>query len=149
MITAEQSQRPQSVPIAVPEAGVRQLAAERAHGAFMRDPAERNDGAQLFHLGDGRDEKIAARLDLLRRRLVFRRDATHGVRDAAVDQLEPVIRMRAVVAPREAVFFERLVKQHARIVAGERSARAIGALEAGREADNQQACTKGAEGGDR
>ena len=76
-------------------------------------------------------------------------DTAADVRDAAVDQLKPVVCMRAVVGAREAVFFERLVKQHARIVAGERSARAIGALEAGREADNQHACTKGAEGGDR
>ena len=37
--------------------------AERAHRAVVRDPAERDDGAQLRHLGDGRRQKIAAGLD--------------------------------------------------------------------------------------
>ena len=137
------------MPLAVPKAGVRQFAAERADGAFVRNTTEHNDGAQLFHLDDGWCQKVAARFNLLRRRLVFRRHATHCVRDAAVDELKPIIRVRAVYAAREAVFYERLVEQNARIVAGKWSTGAIGTLEPGCETDDQQACIKDAEGGDR
>ena len=111
---------------------------QRRHHAVMRDAAEREDRAQVLHLGDGRLEKIAAGVDLGRRRLVLRRHAAHRVGDAAIDQRQAVVGPRLVVAAREAEFAERLVEQVAGIVAGEGPAGAVGALQAGREADDQQ-----------
>ena len=84
-----------------------------------------------------------------RRRLVLRRHAAHRIGDAAVDQLKSVVGMRAVLAAREAVARQRLVEQLAGVVAGERPAGAVGALQAGRQTDDQQARIERAERGDR
>ena len=74
------------------------------------------------------------------RRLVFRRHAAHGVGDARVDQRQPVVDAFVVVAARERKFLQRRVKKVAGIVAGERPPGAVGALQARRQSDDQQAC---------
>ena len=123
---------------AVPKGDVGQFGAERAHSALMRDTAERNDGAQFFHLGDRRRQKIAAGSYFFRSRLVFGRHAAHRIGDPAVDQFKSIVGTCAVFTARKAELVKRLVKQDAGIVAGERTAGPIGALQAGREADDQQ-----------
>ena len=57
----------------------------------------------------------------------------------ASTSVEPVVRPRLVVAAGEAELLERLVEQVAGVVAGERPPGAVGAPQAGREADDQQA----------
>ena len=75
----------------------------------MRDAAERDNGAQVFHLGDGGNEKVAAGLDLGRRRLVFRRHAAHRVGDAAIGQRQAVIDAGVECAARKTECAERFV----------------------------------------
>src|SRR5262244_566565 len=77
------------------------------------------------------------------------RHAAHRIGDAAVDQGEPVVGMRVVVAVGKMVALERVVEQHAGIVAGERPAGAVGALHPRREADDQKARVDRAERGNR
>src|SRR5262249_1059090 len=100
-------------------------------------------------LGKSRGQKLAAGSDLFGRGLVLRRYAAHRIRDPAVDQFESIVGMGAVFTPCKAKLVKCLVKQYAGIVAGERAAGAIGALESGREADNQHACIDWAERGNR
>ena len=76
--------------------------------------------------------------DLGRGRLVLGRHAAHGVGDHAVDQLEAVVGSCLVAAARKAEGEQCLVQQVARVVAGERAAGAIGALQARRQPHDQQ-----------
>ena len=63
----------------------------------------------------------------------------HGIGDARVDELQAVVGALLIGAAGEAEAEQRLVEQVAGIVAGERPAGAVGALHAGRQADDQQA----------
>src|SRR6185312_3974631 len=126
------------MPAAVAERVRRLLRAQRGEDAVVRDTSERQDGLQVSHFGNRRDEEVPARLDLGRRWFVLRRHAAHRVADAAVDEREAVVRMRFVFAAGEAVPQQGLVEQHAGIVAGERPAGAVGALQARRKPDDQQ-----------
>ena len=84
-------------------------------------------------------QEIAAGVDLVRRRLVLGRHAAHRIGDAAIDQFEAVIGARGISAAGEAEIDQRRVEQVAGIVAGERPAGAVGAAQAGRQADDQEA----------
>ena len=76
----------------------RELLPERAQRRFVRDAAEHHDRAQLRHRRDAaRQKRIAAGVDLGRRRLVLGRHAVHRVGDARIDQGQPVVRPRVVV----------------------------------------------------
>ncbi len=76
--------------------------------------------------------KRPAGLDLFRRRLVLWRHAAHRVGDQHALQFEPVVGPLLVVPGGKAELFERGVKQVAGIVARERPAGAVGALQPGR-----------------
>ena len=149
VITAEQRHWPELVPAAVPEGDVGQFGAERAHSALVRDSAEHNDGPQFFHFGDRWRQKIAAGSYFFRGRLVLGRHAAHRIGDPAVDQFKSIVGMCAVFTARKAELAECLVKENAGIVAGERTAGPIGALQAGCEAHDQQTRIEAAERGDR
>ena len=71
-------------------------------------------------------------------RLVLRRHAAHRIGDRRADQLQPVVGPRLETARGEAEADQRAVEQVAGIVAGERPAGAVGAAQAGRQADDQQ-----------
>jgi len=137
VIAAEQRNRAELVSATVPERDIRQFASERAHDALMCYAAEGNYGLQLFHLAHCRYKKITTGFYFFRRWFVFWRHAAHRVGDPAVDQLKSIVGMRTVVTARKAELDERVVKQHAGMVARERTAGSIGALQAGREADDQ------------
>src|SRR4029077_18134837 len=138
-ITAEQRHWPELMPAAVPKGDVGQFGAERAHSALMCNMSDYNDGTQIFYLGDRWRQKIAAGSYFFRSRLVFGRHAAHRIGDPAVDQFKSIVGMCAVFTARKAELVKRLVKQDAGIVAGERTASPIGALQAGREPYDQQA----------
>ena len=65
---------------------------ESADNSVMGNPAKRDDRLDPRHAGDGSGEELPAIGDLLRQRLVFRRDAAHGVGDGGVDQRKAVVR---------------------------------------------------------
>ena len=122
-----------------PNGAAARFGAERLHRGLMRDAAERHDGAQVRHLGDGRRRGtsrqvlISAGVGLFsggtqRTALVMRASTSSSA----------VVGPRLVVAAGEAEFDQRRVEQVAGIVAGERPAGAVGAAQAGREADDQQ-----------
>src|SRR5690606_33676753 len=83
-------------------------------------------------------QELTAGLLLGGRRLVFGRDAGDGVGNKRVAEFEAVARGLAILTGGEADLPERGVEQVAGIVAGERAARAIGPLEAGGEADDDE-----------
>ena len=105
--------------------------------------------AQFRHFGDRGFEEIAAGCDLRRRRLVFRRHAAHGIGDPAIDQFKSVVGARRILAARKPVMPKRLVQQIAGLIAGERPAGAVGALQPRRETDDQQPRVERTEGGHR
>src|SRR6202040_4029921 len=72
-------------------------------------------------------------------RLVLGRQAAHGIGDAAIDEMQPVVRIGAIGALGEAELQQGRIEQVAGIVAGEWPAGAVGAAHAGRQPDDQDA----------
>ncbi len=68
----------------------RALVAERLEDGLVRDEPQRDVDAGGFQLRQLRLEEVITALDLVRQRLVFRRNAFHCVDDAGVDELQPV-----------------------------------------------------------
>ncbi len=86
---------------AMAEGAARRLRAEREQRGVVGDLAERHDGLRGVGISAiVAGEEAAAGADLRRRRLVLRRHAAHGVGDAGVDQLEPVVGPGVVGAAR-------------------------------------------------
>jgi len=119
----------------------RKVPATQAKGVehrLVRNVAERKDRAEPRHTGDFGSEKAPAGRDFAGVGLVLRRYATDRIGDTRPAQHEAVIRTGIVDALREAEFSQRLVQQHASMVAGERPSRAICSLETRSKADDQQ-----------
>src|SRR5437764_8282593 len=106
---------------------------ERAQGAVVRNPPERDDGCQLWHFGNRCFEEAAAGVDLGRRWFVLRRHATHRIGDAGVDEFQTVVRTGPTGAAGKAIARERAIEELARMIAGERPPGAVCALEPGRQ----------------
>src|SRR5215470_18398735 len=87
--------------------------------------------------------------DFLRGGFVVRRNAAHGIGDAAVKQLEPVVDAGGVMAAREAEFSQSRVQEIAGVVAGERPPGAVGAAQPGGKAHDQKPRVVGSKGIDR
>jgi hypothetical protein len=85
----------------------------------MSHPAKRQDGAQLRHRAAGCGEELAAGADFGGFRLVGRWHATHCIRDHAVRQPRAIIGALLMAALGKVIGQERLMEQHAGIVAGE------------------------------
>src|SRR5579864_1120956 len=100
----------------------------------------------MRHARYKRRKKMPTSLDLLRKRLVLGRHAAHGVRDRTVVQFETVVCARVVTAPREAMLQQCRVQEHACMVSGEGPSGLVGAMQSGREPDNQQTRIARAEG---
>jgi hypothetical protein len=92
----------------------------------VRDPAERDDGAELRHFRNRLAEKITAGRDFLRCRLVLGRHAAHRVSDPAIEEREAVVRPRFIGSLREAEILQRGVEKIAGIIPREGPAGAIG-----------------------
>ena len=117
-------------------------AAPRRPSAFSVESCAMRPSATIARsrgiVADGRDQEWPAGVDFRRQRLVLRRHAAHGIADPAIDQRQPVVGPRLVDAVGKAVFEQRRVEQVAGVVAGEGPPGAVGALQARREADDQQ-----------
>jgi hypothetical protein len=120
------------------EAVARLSHALRRNHRLMRDPAEREDDAQSGHRGDSRGEEPTACLDLPTGGLVGRRHAAHGIGDHAIDEAQTVLRRGAVPPRREPRLDQCGVEQLPGVIAGERPARPVRALQPRREPDNEQ-----------
>src|SRR5262245_7491520 len=101
------------------------IQAERREDALMGYNAERQDGAKPRHGDNLGPEKPAARRNLRRLWSVLGRHAAHGVGDAYPAKREPVIGSSVIHACRKAEFRQRLIKQSAGVVAGERAPGAV------------------------
>src|SRR5262245_11656071 len=97
--------------------------------AVMRDLTERKDGLELHHRRDLSHKEPPAGLDLEGQGFVLGRHATHRVRYAHTDELEPIIAPRAVSSTRQPVPLKRAVQQFSRVVAGERACGAVGTFQ--------------------
>src|SRR5258707_987769 len=97
---------------------------------------------------DWQRNKAVAGRDLRRLRLVLGRHAAHRVGDAAVEEGEPVIGALAIGTAGEAEVPQRVVEQFAGVIARERPPGAVGAAQAGRQADHEEAPILAAEGRD-
>src|SRR6202167_6183370 len=117
----------------------------RGNESLVGDAAERHDSLNVGHLLERGPEEVPAGRDLLRRRLILRRHAPHGIGDAAIDEREAVVRTCRIITLCEAEFLERGVEEVAGIIAGKRPAGAVGAAQPGSEPDNQQSCIGGSE----
>ncbi len=83
------------------EREAREFASQRTHRAIMGNSAKRNYRAQFFHLADCLREIVAACPDLFGGWFVLGRHASYGIRDPAIDQLEPVVGVSEIFAPRK------------------------------------------------
>ncbi len=75
----------------------------------------------------------------------MRRHTANGVGYAAIHQLQPVVSRNRLGSGGEAVTVQGAVQQQAGVVAGERPARAIGAVQPRRQTDDEQASLSGPE----
>ena len=76
---------------------------KRTHQGLVRDPSERENDLQSGQRSKRHAEKSPAGRDLLRRRLVLRRNAAHGVDDGGVDQRQAVVGTPVIDPRSEAV----------------------------------------------
>src|SRR5882672_11352378 len=98
----------------------------------MGDRTEREDGART-HRDDFPRKKAIAAPDLVRLGLVLGREAFHGVGHAAADELQAVIRIGRSFVTRKSLAVEGLVQENAGVIARERAAGAVRAVQAGSE----------------
>ena len=117
--------------------------------AVMRDPAERDEHAKLGQRIELRGQEAAAGVDLGWRRLVLRRQVLDRIDDDNALEFQPVIDPRLVCAARQTELREGRKQQVARIITGERAARAVRSVHAGGQPDNAQPGVRIAKGGDR
>src|SRR5262245_51158734 len=111
---------------------------ERCCHAAVRNLPQRKNRLQVRHLGDFGDEELAASSDLDGQRLVLRRHAAHGIGNAHTYELESVIALRAIGPVGKTVSAERAVQQVPRVIARERTACAVRALQSWSEAHDQK-----------
>jgi hypothetical protein len=79
-----------------------------------------------------RPEVGAAGRDFFGFRLVLRRYAAHRIRDDAIDESEAIVGSRFILSLGETERQKSLIKKIARVIAGKRPPRAIGAIAARR-----------------
>ena len=114
----------------------------------VRALAQRQQHLEPRHHGHLGLEERPAGGELDGQGLVLGRQAAHRVADAGIGQRQTVGRVGPVGAGGEAELQERRVEQVAGIVAGEGTPGAVGALHAGRQADDQQPGVEPAERSD-
>jgi hypothetical protein len=105
----------------------------------MGDSAERDDDGRCRQRSEFPDQVGVALPHFGRQWLVRGRQAFDRVRDAAVEELQSVAGRDGFRAARESMRVQRAVQQDARVIPGEWTPRAVGAMQAGRQADDQQA----------
>ena len=92
---------------------------------------EHDDGAKIWKSVDSIHEELPAGLDFSGRRFVFGRYASDGIGDHRVRQCQSVIGPGLVSTCGEPKCQQSLKQQYACMIAGERAARAVGALQTG------------------
>ena len=122
---------------------------QRAQDLVVRALAQGDDDLEIGHHRQLGLQERPAHGELDGQRLVLGRQAAHGIGDAAVDEVQPVVGIGAIDSLGEAELQQGRVEQVAGIVAGERPAGAVGAAHSGREPDDQQARVEVAERTDR
>ena len=140
MIAIEQRQFPagQFMASAMAEGQAGGDDAQRARRAVVRDATEGEDRLQAWQGLDAIGQEGPTGVDFRRRRLVLRRHATHGVGDDRIHEPQAVIGPRGENARRKAEFSKRRVKQVAGEIASEGPARAVRALEARSETNDEK-----------
>ena len=146
----EQSSVRQLMRDVVPEDVFLELQAIGPEQRLVRDAAEGDDHLQIRHGGQLGLEMAVALADFGSYRLVGRRQAAHGIGDAAIGQLHqrigPLIGTERLGDAGKTETMQGRIKQFAGDVAAERSTGAIRPFFARSEADHQQARRERAEG---
>ena len=138
MVARDEGQLPTRVLASVCEGMLAQWNVERPKHALMRNASKRQRRSQIGHRGELREQELPARSDFRGQRLVVGRYAPHGIGERTIDELKTIVRARGVCAARKAVAEQGGVKKFACVVPRERPARAIGAVKARGQADNQE-----------
>ncbi len=123
---------------AMAKAVFRQFSAQGLDRRLMCDLPKRDHGGQRRQGGDAAFKKGTALVDFGWQRLVLRRQAMNRIADHRAFQRQSVIDARVIGALGQPVFQQRRKQQVAGIIACKRAAGAIGAVHAGRKADNQK-----------
>jgi hypothetical protein len=104
----------------------------------MRDATQRHYDSISRQSLEFVREILVARIDFCTDRLVAGRQAFHGIGDAAIDEFEAIVSRFRMVARAEAVLVQHLVQQDTRVIARERSTRAIGTVHARGKSNDQE-----------
>ena len=122
-----------------------ELCAGHSQNSVMGDKAERKDNFEVWQVLYFGVQKRLAGFDFFPCRLVFRRQAPHGICDTAIDKRQAVIRIRFIGSPGQPEFQERVIEKLSRVIAGEGTACKIGSAQAGGQPYNQKLRIFGAE----
>ncbi len=139
MIAADQAAAiGQAIVAGVAEGVILEFQVICAQHGLMCDLAQCQDAGVCGQLGQFGGEKAIALADFARLGLVGGRQAFHRVGDAAIDELQTVVDRHRFRCAGVAELMQGLIQQDAGGVAGEGAAAAVGAVHAGREADDQK-----------
>jgi len=114
----------------------------------VSNPAKGQDNGRRWLNVEFILQEGSARIDFSTDRLVGGGHATHGIGDAAVDELEAIINRSAKPAFGESISNEGWIEEIASIIAGERSPRSVRTAQARRQAYDEKACIIRPKGGD-
>lgn len=117
----------------------KRLQAQRSKGCLVRDHSQRNQHRLWRQSFQFSSQKSIATANLARQRLILRRHAFHAVGDAAIGQRQIVVFGYGLGFAGESETMQRLIQNNSRVIAGERPARGIRAMKAGRQTHDKQA----------
>lgn len=123
---------------AMSEAIFGQFAPQGFDGRLVRNLPERNQMREFGQSRNARFQKGTAIVNFLGQRLVLRRQTMDGIGNARAFQFQTVIGPRFIGAGRQTEFEQRSKKQITGIITRERPSRAIGPVQTGGKADDQQ-----------
>lgn len=111
---------------------------ERSEHGVVGDRAEDEDGPESRHSSDLGGKEPAAGRNFARLRLVLRRHAEHRIGNSRAAKPKAVIGASIILAFGKAEFAQSIIKQIARVVAGERAPCSVRPSQTGSQTDNQQ-----------
>ena len=146
MVTVdEQESSGQRVLCAVRKLVICQALCHGAQHRSMGHASQSQDDRRLVETRQFLPEIVVTDFYFLCARLVLRRYAANGIGYPAIEQLQAVISGNRLGSGGEAVTVQGAVQEQTGVVAGERPARAIRAMQPGRKAHDKQACPLGPE----
>ena len=112
---------------------------QRQQSRIVRDSPERDDHTHTFQLRELGLQVDVAAADFVRQGLVLRWHAFDGVSDTRITQLQGIVGGDGTSTGAETELMQRFIEQNSGVISGERPPRAIRAVQAGCEANDQDA----------